>query len=111
MAAFEEDRLFAGPDELRPFSIGAVQFHGHNPCQRCVVPTRDPDTAAAIPNFQKTFMELRRQHLPPWADARRFNHYYRFAVNTSVAKSEAGKVIRVGDPVCLIPAPSLTTER
>ncbi|MGA3008256.1 MAG: MOSC N-terminal beta barrel domain-containing protein [Opitutaceae bacterium] len=102
-AAFAEDSLFGGPDERRPFSIGPVQFQGHNPCQRCVVPTRDPDTTAPIPNFQKTFMELRRQQLPPWADARRFNHYYRFAVNTSVDKSEAGKIIRVGDPVC--PAP------
>jgi uncharacterized protein YcbX len=100
-AAFAEDSLFGGPDELRAFSIGAVQFQGHNPCQRCVVPTRDPATAAPIPNFQKTFMGLRQQHLPPWADARRFNHYYRFAVNTSVGKSEAGKVIRAGDPVCL----------
>jgi hypothetical protein len=99
--AFAEDSLFGGPDELRPFSIGAVQFQGHNPCQRCVVPTRDPDTAAPLPNFQKTFMELRKQHLPVWADARRFNHYYRFAVNTSVGKSEAGKIIRVGDPLCL----------
>ncbi|HTB79710.1 MAG TPA: MOSC N-terminal beta barrel domain-containing protein [Opitutaceae bacterium] len=103
-AAFAEDSLFGGPDELRPFLIGAVQLQGHNPCQRCVVPTRDPDTAAPIPNFQKTFMELRRQHLPSWADARRFNHYYRFAVNTSIGAAEAGKVIRVGDLVCLGPA-------
>jgi uncharacterized protein YcbX len=110
-AAFAEDSLFGGPDELRTFSIGAVQFQGHNPCQRCVVPTRDPDTAAPIPNFQKTFMELRRQHLPAWADARRFNHYYRFAVNTSIGPAEAGKVIRVGDPVCLAPAGPLPSER
>jgi hypothetical protein len=48
-------------------------------------------------------MELRRQHLPAWADARRFNHYYRFAVNTSIGKSEADKVIRVGDPVGVAP--------
>jgi hypothetical protein len=108
--AFAEDSLFGGPDELRPFSIGAVQFKGHNPCQRCVVPTRDPDTAAPIPNFQKTFMELRRQHLPAWADARRFNHYYRFAVNTSVGPAEAGKVLRVGDPLYLAPTPPLTSQ-
>jgi uncharacterized protein YcbX len=108
--AFIEDSFFGGPDELRPFSIGAVQLQGHNPCQRCVVPTRDPDTAAPIPSFQKTFMELRRQHLPSWADARRFNHYYRFAVNTSIGKSEADKVIRVGDRVRLVPTPPLTSQ-
>jgi hypothetical protein len=46
-------------------------------------------------------MELRKQHLPAWADVRRFNHYYRFAVNTSIGKSEAGKIIRLGDPLYL----------
>jgi uncharacterized protein YcbX len=37
---FWEDHLFGAPDVLKPFSIGDVQFLGHNPCQRCVVPTR-----------------------------------------------------------------------
>ncbi len=108
--AFAEDSLFGGPDELRAFSIGAVQLQGHNPCQRCAVPTRDPDTATPIPNFQKTFMELRRQYLPAWADARRFNHFYRFAVNTSIATTETGKIIRVGDQMHLAPAASLRSE-
>ncbi|HTQ31891.1 MAG TPA: MOSC N-terminal beta barrel domain-containing protein [Opitutaceae bacterium] len=102
--AFAEDAFYGGPDERRPFAIGAVQLLGHNPCQRCVVPTRDPDSAESIPHFQKIFMEKRKQHLPAWADARRFNHFYRFAVNTSIGASEAGKVMRVGDPVRLEPA-------
>jgi hypothetical protein len=44
-------------------------------------------------------MALREQELPRWDDAQRFNHYYRFAVNTSIG--EAGKKLRVGDPVIL----------
>jgi uncharacterized protein YcbX len=96
---FWEDRLFGKPGELKPFRIGDVQFLGHNPCQRCVVPTRDPDKADPIPNFQKTFMARRKETLPPWAEAERFNHYYRFAINTSVPATEAGKTLRVGDPV------------
>jgi len=99
MPPFWEDRLFRAPGELAPFRIGEVGFVGHNPCQRCVVPTRDPDTGEAIHGFQKEFMEKRRQTLPAWADISRFNHFYRFAVNTSIPPSEAGKRLRVGDPI------------
>jgi uncharacterized protein YcbX len=98
---FCEDVLFGGPDELKPFRIGAVRFLGHNPCQRCVVPTRDPSTGRASRAFQKTFSQLRKEHLPEWSDKRRFNHFYRFAVNTSIAASEAGKRLRVGDTLTL----------
>jgi uncharacterized protein YcbX len=98
---FGEDRLFGLPDEKKPFRVGAVRFLGHNPCQRCVVPTRDPDSSDPIQNFQKTFMEMRRQTLPPWSQPLRFNHYYRFAINTSIPESETGRVLRVGDEVRL----------
>jgi hypothetical protein len=96
---FCEDRLFGGPDERKPFRLGRVRFLGHNPCQRCVVPTRDPETGEVIQGFQKRFADLRRRHLPAWADARRFNHFYRFAVNTSIPAAEVGKRLRVGDPL------------
>lgn len=96
---FCEDGLYGAPGELKPFQIGDVRFLGHNPCQRCVVPTRDPDNGQVVPDFQKKFMEERKKHLPRWANAQRFNHYYRFAVNTSVPSTEAGKVLCVGDKV------------
>ena len=96
---FCEDCLFGAPGELKPFQIGDVKFFGHNPCQRCVVPTRDPDSAQPVPEFQKKFMQLRKESLPPWANAQRFNHFYRFAINTSVPPTEAGKRLRVGDMV------------
>lgn len=99
--AFGEDQLFGAPDELKQFQIGEVKLFGHNPCQRCVVPTRDPNSGQAWPEFQKKFMALRQQHLPSWANAQRFNHFYRFAVNTSVPRTEAGKVWREGDEVKL----------
>ena len=97
--AFGEDRLFGAPDSLPAFHIGEVPFLGHNPCQRCVVPTRDPDTGQATADFQKKFMALRRQTLPAWANAGRFNHFYRFTVNTSIPAGGAGRVLRVGDRV------------
>ena len=99
--AFCEDRLYGAPEELKPFRIGEVQFRGHNPCQRCVVPTRDAESGEAIAGFTKRFMDMRRQELPEWANTQRFNHYYRFAVNTSITESEAGKWLRIGDPVVL----------
>jgi uncharacterized protein len=98
---FCEDALFGAPGELKPFQIGDVKFFGHNPCQRCVVPTRDPDSAQPVPEFQKKFMQLRKESLPPWANAQRFNHFYRFAINTSVPPTEAAKELRVGDTVLL----------
>ena len=97
--AFCEDHLYGAPGELKPFQIGEVQFYGHNPCQRCVVPTRDPVSGQPVSNFQKSFMEQRKKYLPQWANAQRFNHFYRFAVNTSVPPGEAGKFLHVGDPV------------
>jgi len=99
--AFCEDRLFGAAEELKPFRIGEVGFYGHNPCQRCVVPTRDAGSGEAIAGFQKKFMEMRRQELPEWANAQRFNHFYRFAVNTSIPPGEAGKRLRTGDAVAL----------
>ena len=101
--AFWEDHLFGNAGELKPFLVGDVKFLGHNPCQRCVVPTRDPDRAEAIPNFQKSFMELRKKNLPAWSNPDRFNHYYRFAINTSVPGSEAGKLIEIGQSVQIEP--------
>lgn len=96
---FWEDRLFGAPGELKPFQLGSVQLLGHNPCQRCVVPTRDPESGAAVDDFQKIFMQRRRETLPAWATRERFNHFYRFAINTSVPPTEAGKNLTVGDAV------------
>lgn len=95
--AFWEDRLFGAPGTTVSFRIGDVLFEGTNPCQRCVVPSRDPETGAPSPAFQKTFADRRRQHLPSWAERARFDHFYRFAINTRIARSEAGKRLRVGD--------------
>ena len=72
---FCEDRLYGAPEELKPFQIGAVKFFGHNPCQRCVVPTRDPDTAQAVADFQKKFMQLRREQLPALGEHTTFQSF------------------------------------
>lgn len=105
--AFWEDQLF-GEEERSAvrFRIGEVNFEGSNPCARCPVPPRDPQTGEMIPGFQKTFSDFRRSHIPGWTPEARFDHYYRMATNTRVASSEAGKLLRVGDPVVLGARPS-----
>jgi uncharacterized protein len=97
--AFWEDCLFGEAGEIVPFQIGDVLVHGVNPCQRCVVPSRDSRTGAAVPDFQRLFASKRAATLPVWAAASRFNHYYRVSVNTRIPSSEAGKIVRVGDRV------------
>jgi MOSC domain-containing protein len=100
--AFWEDQLY-GEDErsVVRFRIGEVNFEGSNPCARCPVPARDPQTAADLVGFQKRFSDLRRETLPRWAPAARFDHFYRLATNTRVAPTETGKLLRLGDSLNL----------
>jgi MOSC domain-containing protein len=98
-APFWEERLYAAKGMRVRFRIGDVLFHGNNPCQRCVVPPRDPLTGEGYPNFAKIFAERRKQTLPVWAEASRFNHYYRLAINTLVPESETSRTLHVGDEI------------
>ncbi|MFQ3619001.1 MAG: MOSC N-terminal beta barrel domain-containing protein [Cyanobacteriota bacterium] len=99
--AFWEDRLFAAEDRTVAFQIGAVRLLGVNPCQRCVVPTRNSKTGVADPGFQKTFVAKRQETLPNWAERSRFNHFYRLTVNTRLGAPCSGGAIATGDPVLL----------
>jgi len=103
MPPFWEDRLF-GPAKTYAvrFRIAEVNFEGSNPCARCSVPPRDSYTGVDITGFQKRFRDLRRDTLPAWATPEHFDHFYRVAVNTRVARSESGKMLRVGDPIVLL---------
>jgi hypothetical protein len=101
--AFWEDRLFAADAaHVVPFRMGDVLVEGVNPCKRCIVPSRDPRSAAAIESFQVQFTAARGANLPDWSPAGRFDHFYRLAVNTRVPSREWGKTLRVGDPVSLL---------
>lgn len=101
VAAFWEDHLF-GVYESNPvpFTIGEVQFEGTNPCPRCAVPARDSQTGIDVTGFQKRFTDLRRAQYPSWASTPdRIKHFYHLGVNTLVAPTEVGKLLRVGDAV------------
>lgn len=94
--AFWEDRLFSDHGRVVDFSVGDVRLAGVNPCQRCVVPSRDPDTGEELAGFRERFIAKREETLPEWTDSDRFDHSFRLMVNTHVG--EAGE-IEVGDPV------------
>lgn len=98
---FWEDQLFAKPGSVFKFEVGSVQLEGVNPCQRCIVPTRDPQTGEPDPHFQRLFTQQRQATLPAWTVPSRFNHYYRLSVNTRIPPSQVGKIIRVGDKVTI----------
>lgn len=91
---FWEDQLYGSS-----FRAGEVQIQAINPCQRCVVPSRHPVTGVVTNGFQKHFAARRQADFPRAASSAQFNHYYRFALNTRVPATEAGKVLRVGDEV------------
>lgn len=97
--AFWEDRLYADGETAVAFRIGDCEFLGSNPCQRCVVPTRDPETGEQTTGFQKRFVERREATLPPWADESWFDHYFRLMVNTFVPATTVGNEIQVGEEI------------
>ncbi|MEZ0300244.1 MAG: MOSC domain-containing protein [Candidatus Methylacidiphilales bacterium] len=107
LPAFWEDRLFGNAGEEVAFRIGAVDFRGRNPCQRCAVPGRDSQTGELTPRFTKVFSDQRRATLPEWANKARFNHFYRFAVNTLVCPGQEGSVLRRGDELMISTHPSV----
>jgi len=99
---FWEDRLVGPQDAPVQFALGVVTITGAKACSRCAVPSLDPISAQEYPRFQKIFAARRQQFLPQWAELSRFDHFYRLAVNTSVAPSQLGKMLNVGDEVTLL---------
>ena len=99
--AFWEDRLVAGEGRVVRFRIGEAELWGTNPCQRCVVPSRNPRSGETTREFAKVFSRFRQQSLPEWAPADRFDHFYRLSVNTRLAGNREC-VLRVGDEVQIL---------
>jgi hypothetical protein len=67
-----------------------------------VVPTRDSLTGDVTPEIEATFSKKRAASFPAWANRARFGPLmFRVAVNTRVENTQAGKFVRVGDPLHL----------
>ncbi|QLG26923.1 MOSC N-terminal beta barrel domain-containing protein [Halorarum halophilum] len=101
---FAEDRLFTSRGERVGFRVGDARLEGVNPCQRCVVPSRDPDTGEEYPGFRERFVEKRRATMPEWSGGDWFDHDFRLMVNTAVPADAHGEELRVGDPVEVLEA-------
>ncbi|OUL20915.1 MOSC domain-containing protein [Nostoc sp. T09] len=99
---FWEDQLFSTQsDTTVSFRIGNVSFSGIQPCQRCVVPTRDPNSGKADAKFQKIFVKQRQATLPDWVASSRFNHFYRLSVNTRLSTSTSERMLQIGDEIAI----------
>lgn len=114
LPAFWEDCLFDRRGRVVEFRIGDVRFAGVNPCQRCVVPSRDPDTGEEYDGFRETFVRRRRETMPEWSggvperrsgarqtesDGDWFDHDFRLMVNTRIEERSWGETLAVGDEV------------
>ena len=99
--AFWEDHLFSKGIGVA-FQIGEVTLLGMSPRARCVVPTRDPETANVTHAFPKTFAKHRADKLPEWSTLDEFGHYYYLSVDCYIPATEIGKYIEVGDEVLII---------
>ena len=96
---FWEDRLVRSDRQPQPFRVGDVQFGGINPCQRCVVPSRNSQTGEVTPaGFSQQFSRRREETLPEWASREHFNHFYRLSTNTRLLERGDG-ILRIGDKI------------
>lgn len=100
--AFFEDRLVAEPGERVRVRVGDVDLFGVDPCRRCAVPARDPDTGEEYPDFRARFIERREATMPPWSGGRRFDDVFQVMVNTAAPEASVGGTLRVGDAVRIV---------
>lgn len=82
--AFWEDRLALGPKHA--FTIGGVGFVATKLCNRCQVPTLDPDTGVADANFQARFISHRAALLPAGVNP------YTLSIKTRLAAATSGRL-------------------
>lgn len=107
-SAFWEDQLYGEPSQSRRFEVGAVTFLGINPCQRCIVPTRNSLTgesdssAPGVRQFQQQFIQFRKAQLPFGVSRERFNHFYKLAINTRVAPDSQSFQLKIGDEIKIL---------
>lgn len=106
--AFWEDQ-FVGTD-APAFEAGGIRFEGHEPCARCVIPGRNPDTGERTPeDFRETFLKRREETFPEWADFDAFGHYFRLMLIASVPEADRNEALAVGDDVEVVGTPKIST--
>lgn len=99
---FWEDQLFSVPGKSIELMIGNVTVYGMSPRERCIVPTRHPDTGEGLHAFAKTFARNRAATLPDWSKLQDYGHYYYLSVDCYIPPTEIGKWIQIGDEIKII---------
>ena len=99
---FWEDHLFSLPGKSIELVIGNVTVYGVSPRERCIVPTRHPDTGEGLHAFAKTFARNRAATLPHWSKLQDYGHYYYLSVDCYIPPTELGKWIQIGDEIKII---------
>lgn len=102
--AFWEDRFVGegAPEFVVRGPDGDVRIEGVEPCARCVVPTRDPETGEPLEGFRERFVERRAATFPEWADRDAFPHDYALMLIAQVDEADRDKTLRVGDEVRVV---------
>ncbi len=100
--SFWEDRLFSREGRGIEFKAGDVTIIGVSPRERCVVPTRNPETGIVTHAFPKFFSKHRNASLPEWSRLNEYGHHYFLTVNCYIPETEAGKMIEVGNEIKII---------
>ncbi|MFA1611729.1 MOSC domain-containing protein [Halobellus rubicundus] len=98
--AFWEDRFVSA--DAPGFRVGEVRFEGLDPCGRCVVPARDPDTGDELSGFRERFIRQREATFPAWADEDAFDHFYTAMILARPFDADRGRRLRVGDAVAVM---------
>ena len=99
---FWEDRLFSKDGTTIEFKIGEVILFGMSPRERCVVPTRHPESGEILHAFPKTFARHRAASLPEWSLLTEYRNHYYLSVNCYIPETEIGKWIHLGDEIKII---------
>ena len=94
--AYWEDSITPNAETGGILRLGKAELIVTNPCSRCVVPTRNPETGIPSEDFMKTFMQHRKLTLPAHLkhDFRYEKNPYRLTVNVL---GPAKGMIRIGD--------------
>ncbi|MEP7232663.1 MAG: MOSC N-terminal beta barrel domain-containing protein [Ginsengibacter sp.] len=100
--SFWEDHLFSKEGTGIEFKIGDVTMFGMQPRERCVVPTRNPETGEVTHAFPKSFAKQRASTLPQWSALANYRHYYYLSVDCNIPSTEIGKTIQIGEEIKII---------
>ncbi len=99
---FWEDKLFLEKGRVLELKIGDVTVFGMSPRPRCVVPSRNPETASITRAFSKKFSKKRENNLVESSNLMSYGHSYHLSVDCLIPATEVGKSIRLGDKLTII---------